>query len=169
MMMTSAAAGEDAADGGRHPDAAGGRRKVVDRLARREPCRKERSIPVRLHDLAGVARQFVGEVLAIACGNDLDRRIVPQEPRRKSDRNAMGLEAARREIDDQPSDFALPTIFETRSQKLDVRREQEAGLRIEVVEGALDEGDEVVPQQCGILARRDRLRNGLRRWKCDGH
>jgi len=53
----------------------------------------------------------------------------------------VGLEAARREIDDQLSDLALPTIFETRSQKLDVRRKQEAGLRIEVVEGALDEGE----------------------------
>ena len=58
--------------------------------------------------LAAIAGELVGEILGIADAEDLRRRIVPETPGRKGDRGQQGFQMARRQVDDQPPDLALP-------------------------------------------------------------
>jgi hypothetical protein len=75
----------------------------------------------------------------------------PASPRDEGDRDTVGFQAARREIDNERPTLAGATIFEPRRRQFDVRRRQGAGLRIGVAEGAMDKGHEVAPNKRGIF------------------
>src|SRR5437764_13709608 len=65
-----ATTGQHATDRSRHAGALLGRCEIMDRLAIREPCRKELPVPCACHDAAAVTGEFVGEVLAVAGADD---------------------------------------------------------------------------------------------------
>jgi hypothetical protein len=81
----STTSGQDAADRGCHSGSLCGRRKVVDGLSVREPGEKQLLVPGGIHDVAAVARQLVGEVLAVAGTDDVFCRIMAQQPRHEGD------------------------------------------------------------------------------------
>ena len=59
---------------------------------------------------------------------------------------------ARRQVDDQPPDPALPDRGQLGGDDLQVPVERQLGLRVEIVEAARGEGGEVLPQQGVVLA-----------------
>ena len=75
----------------------------------------------------------------------------PASPRDEGDRDTVGFQAARREIDNERPNLVGATIFEPRRHQVDVRRREGAGLRIGVAEGAMDKGREVAPNKRGIF------------------
>ena len=75
----------------------------------------------------------------------------PASPRDEGDRDTVGFQAARREIDNERPNLVGATIFEPRRHRVDVLRRQGAGLRIGVAEGAMDKGREVAPNKRGIF------------------
>src|SRR6202023_3560346 len=89
--------------------------------------RKDPPIPRAHHDAAAVAGELVGEVLGIADGEDLRRGVMPQTPGRQRDQ--LGGD-----------DLEMPV-------------HRQLGLRVEVLEAARGEADEVLPQQDLVLGR----------------
>lgn len=75
-----------------------------------------------------------------------------EKPRGEGDRDTVGFQAARREVDNETPDLAGAAILETRRHEFDVRRWQEWGLRIEIAESAMDERDQVATHEGGIVA-----------------
>src|SRR5437764_7289658 len=124
---------------------------------RRQAGRKEPPIPRAHHDAAAVAGELVGEVLGIADGEDLGRGVMPQTPGRKGDRGHQGFQMTRWQVDDQPPDLAFPHGGQLGGDDLDMPVHRQLGLRVEVLETAHGEADEVLPQQDLVLGRSEVL------------
>jgi hypothetical protein len=76
-----AAPGQHASGGGGEAITFAGGDELLHRVAvRRQAGREDPLIPRAHHDTAAVAGELIGEFLAIADGQDLRRRIVPQAP-----------------------------------------------------------------------------------------
>jgi len=112
---------------------------------------KDPPIPLAHHDAAAVAGELVGEILGIADAEELGRRILPEIPRRKGDRGQQGFERAGRQIDDQPTAFALAHCYQLGGDDLDMPIRRKLGLRVQIVKAARREGLEVLPQQSVVL------------------
>src|SRR3984893_7624573 len=152
------ASGEHATGGGGEPVALAGGDEFLHRLAmRRQAGRKDPPIPRAHHDAAAVAGELVGEVLGIADAEDLGRGVMPQTPGRKGDRGHQGFQMTRWQVDDQPPDLAFPHGGQLGGDDLEMPVHRQLGLRIEVLETAHGEADEVLPQQDLVLGRSEVL------------
>ena len=69
-------------------------------------CCKERPVPLSKHERAKIACELIGKVLGVAEAEDLGRRLMSENPGGESDRTAMRFQVARRNIDNEPFDFA---------------------------------------------------------------
>src|SRR4051794_25062577 len=76
---------------------------------------------------------------------------MPQTPGREGNRGQQRFEMARRQVDDQSPDRALPHRRQFRGDDVEVPAPRKLGLRVEIVEAARGEGAEVLPQNSVIL------------------
>ena len=152
--QVGAAPGQHAADRGGEPAALRGRVEFRHRCALRREARPREDLPVPAapDDVPAVAREFVGEVLRIADAEYLRRRLAPETPGRKRDRSQQRLQMARRQVDDEPPDFARAHCRELRGDHLDVPAHRKARPRVELAETALRNADEIAAQQRAVLA-----------------
>src|SRR5438477_988200 len=86
-----------------------------------------------------------------ADSEDLGRRIVPETPRRKSDRGQQGFQIAGRHIDNQPPDLSFPHGGQLGGDDFEMPVHRELGLGVQVVEAARGESDEVLPKHAVVL------------------
>jgi hypothetical protein len=149
-----ATAGQDAADRRRHSGSLLGGGEVVDGLSLREPGGKQRLVPGGVHDVAAVACQLVGEVLAVAGADDVFCCIMAKQPCDEGDRRAVRFELAWRQVDDEPFDLAAPHGFQFGGDQLDIGRAEERRLRIEFVERSFDETHKVASEEIPVIVGR---------------
>jgi hypothetical protein len=146
------ASGQHTAGGGGEPIAMTGGDELLQCLAvRSQPGGKDLPIPWTHHDAAAIAGELVGEILGIADTEYRGGGIMPETPRRKSDRGHQGFEVAGRQVDDQPPDLALPYGGQLGGDDLEVPVHRQLGLRVQSVEAARGEGREILPQQDLVL------------------
>src|SRR3984893_5851182 len=150
-----AATGQPPADRGRHAGSLPCCCKIVHRLPLRQPGREQRAIPAGRHDAPTVARELIGEVLAVARADDVRRRIMTKQPGGKGDRSTMRLEASRRQVDDETPDLPLAARFELGRDHLEMRGQHQRGLRVQFVERAHDKAHQILTQDDPIFGGRD--------------
>jgi len=116
-----ATAGEHAPDRSRHSKPAlRGDQFLQRRAGGGEPGRERPLIPWRRHDGAAVARELVGEFLAVGHIDDGQSRVVAEKPGRQRDRGG-----ARRDVDDEPSDATVAYPLKLGGHHFDVPARQE--------------------------------------------
>ena len=76
---------------------------------------------------------------------------MPETPSREGDRCKQRFEVAWRQVDDQSPDLSFAHRGQFRSDDLEVPAQRKLGLRIEVVEAAQGEVEEILPQQRVVL------------------
>src|SRR6267378_2488594 len=133
-----AAAGQYAADRGRHPAPLRRRRKVMDGLAVGQPHRKEAPIPPACHDASAVPGKFIGEVLTVACTDDVGCWVVREKPGREGDRSTMRFKLPWWEIDDQAVNPAAATGLQFGRYQFEMRGAEQFGLRVQLIKRPLD-------------------------------
>ena len=139
--------GQYAAIRGGEPISVGSGQKLANGLAvRGEAGRKEPLVPPAHHDCPAIAGELVGKILTIADAEDLRRGIMPEAPGREGNRGHQGFEMARRQINDQPLDFAVPYRGQLGADHIDVPVHRECRLRIELRETALSKKRQSRPQ-----------------------
>ena len=116
-------AGQDSADRGCHTESLGYGREVVGRrLVAGEPSgRKKPLIEGAHHQCSAIPGKLISQILAIAGADDLGFWNVAEQKGGKGHAGTMGLEGARRQIDDQPPALSLETGLQFRRHHLDVR------------------------------------------------
>ena len=143
-----AAAGQHAADRGRQTKAALGRRELGERLAGRgEPGRKQRLVPRRGHQQPAVAGEFFGEVLGVGDVDDVQGRVVAEQPSRQGDGRRERLQVPRRHVDDQPAGLSVTNALQFRRQRLDVPGRRIGLPGVQFAEGAHEERIELFPDE----------------------
>jgi hypothetical protein len=147
--------GKHATGGGSEPVSLAGGDELLDGLAVcSQSGRKHLLIPRAQHDGATIARQFVGELLAIADTEELDRRIVAETPGWKGDRGHQGFKMPRWQVDDQPPDRALPHRGQLGGDNFEVPVCRKRRLRVEFGKTALSEKIEIRPKDRIVFGRR---------------
>ena len=142
-----AASGQHPAAGGGEPIALAGGHELLHRLAMGGKLgRKDPPVPLARHDATAVARELVGEILGVADAEELRRRVAAQAPRWERDRGQQGFQMARRQVDDQPPDLALPHRSELGGDDFDVPVHRECCLWVQIVKAAHGEGGKVLAQ-----------------------
>jgi hypothetical protein len=147
-----AASGHHATIAGGEPVALTGGEELLHGLTvRSQAGAKDPPIPGIHHDGTAISGELVGEILGIADAQDLRRGVVPETPGRKRDRGHQGFQMAGGQVDDQPSDPALPHGGQLAGDDLEVPVHRELGLRVEIVEAARGKGGEILPQHGLVL------------------
>jgi hypothetical protein len=104
-----------------------------------------------------LGREIVGKVLTVARADHMLCRMVTKEPGDESHRNAMGFQMARRQIDDEASNFAMAYRFEPGHDDLDMRRKIQSVTWVQFVKTALDEARQIpLEDQTQLLRRKGR-------------